>query len=400
MRSSYLPGLIPIIPASKRRLSSRSLHFTFYVSIMNARIDHNRWMARALALARRGEGLTRPNPPVGAVVVHGQRLLGQGWHHRAGGPHAEALAIQEAGTHARNATLYVTLEPCSTRGRTPPCTHTIIQSGIRRVVLAARDPNPKHNGRGIAILRKAGIEVLEGIGAPEARQLIAPFKQWIIAQRPYLTLKLAMSLDGKIADERGRSRWITGPAARKQVQAWRRRADAILVGARTVLADDPSLLPTPKGGRRPWRVIVDTHGTLASSANIFTDGHATQTIIATTRRCPARRQAAWRSTGAQVWVLPGARGRVSLAALMQKLGHLGILHILCEGGGELAASLIRAGLVNEFRFFVAPCIIGGRKAPGAVGGIGWALLAAPKLVVTECRRIGKDILIAARLGQK
>ena len=221
---------------------------------MTSRLDHNYWMARALALARRGEGLTRPNPPVGAVIVRTRRmvhqgclvhqgyLVGQGWHHHAGGLHAEALAIQEAGTRAMNATLYVTLEPCCTQGRTPPGTRAIIQSGIRRVVLATRDPNPRHNGRGIAILRKAGIEVIEGIGAPEAQQLLAPFKQWIRTLRPYLTLKLAVSLDGKIADERGRSRWITGPAARRQVQAWRRSADAILVGARTVLADNAEIM--------------------------------------------------------------------------------------------------------------------------------------------------------------
>ncbi|MDP2989383.1 MAG: bifunctional diaminohydroxyphosphoribosylaminopyrimidine deaminase/5-amino-6-(5-phosphoribosylamino)uracil reductase RibD [Kiritimatiellota bacterium] len=363
---------------------------------MTSRLDHNYWMARALALARRGEGLTRPNPPVGAVIVRGRRLVGQGWHHHAGALHAEALAIRNAGGRARNATLYVTLEPCCTQGRTPPCTRAIIQSGIRRVVLAARDPNPRHNGRGIAILRKAGLEVIEGVAASEARQLIAPFEQWIRTSRPYLTLKLAVSLDGKIADERGRSRWITGPAARRQVQAWRRSADAILVGARTGKADDPSLLPKPPGGRRPWRVIVDTHGTLASSAKIFTDGFQTQTIIATTRRCPVRRQTAWRATGAQVWVLPGSPGRVSLAALMKKLGHLGCLHVLCEGGGELAAALIRAGLVNEFRFFIAPRIIGGGKAPSAIGGAGWPLSAAPKLVFTECRRMGHDILIKAR----
>ena len=363
---------------------------------MNSRINHNYWMDRALALARRGEGLTRPNPPVGAVIVRGSNLVGQGWHHHAGGLHAEALAIHEARARARNATLYVTLEPCCTQGRTPPCTRAIIQAGIRRVVLAARDPNPRHNGRGAAILRKAGIEVIEGIGAPEARQLIAPFTQWIRTRRPYLTLKLAVSLDGKIADERGRSRWITGPAARRQVQAWRRSADAILVGVGTVKADNPSLLPKPPGGRRPWRVVVDTRGTVAPDARIFTDGFQTQTIIATTRHCPARRQTVWRATGAQVWVLPESRGGVSLAALMKKLGGLGCLRVLCEGGADLSASLIRAGLVDEVRFFIAPCIIGGGKAPGAVGGAGWPLLAAPKLVFTECRRMGQDILVTAR----
>ncbi len=361
---------------------------------MNIRRDHEFWMARALELARKGEGLTRPNPPVGAVIVRGGRIVGQGWHHQAGAPHAEPLALRAAGAQARNATLYVTLEPCCTHGRTPPCTQAIIHAGIRRVVIAVRDPNPSHNGRGAASLRKAGIEVIEGFGALEARQLIAPFQKWIRTKRPYLALKLAVSLDGKIADERGRSRWLTGPAARRQVQAMRRRADAILVGVGTALADNPSLLPKPPGGRHPWRVVTDSCGSLAPNAGILTDGFQAQTIIATTRRCPAQRLAAWQSGGVQVWVLPESRNGVSLPALMQKLGRLGVLMVLCEGGGQLAASLIRAKLVDEFRFFVASRIIGG-KAPGAVGGAGWPLASAPQLIFSECRTIGPDIMIRA-----
>ena len=353
-------------------------------------------MASALALARRGEGLTRPNPPVGALIVNNRRIISRGWHHCAGTLHAEALAIHQAGPRARNATLYVTLEPCCTHGRTPPCTQAIINSGIRRVVLAVRDPNPKHNGRGIIALRKAGIEVIEGVGALEAQQLIAPFAQWIRTLRPYLTLKLAISLDGKIADEHGRSRWITGPAARAQVQTWRRCADAILVGAGTVLADNPALLPKPPGRHRPWRVVVDARGAITPNAKIFTDGNQAQTIMATTRRCPLQRQIAWQAAGATIWVLPEAHTKVSLPALMKKMGRTGILHVLCEGGGELAAALIQAGLVNNFRFFIAPCIIGGRQTPGAVGGIGWPLATAPKLVFTECRPMGPDILITAK----
>ncbi|MBI2442201.1 MAG: bifunctional diaminohydroxyphosphoribosylaminopyrimidine deaminase/5-amino-6-(5-phosphoribosylamino)uracil reductase RibD [Lentisphaerae bacterium] len=363
---------------------------------MNVRQNHNHWMKRALALARRGEGLTRPNPPVGAVIVRAGKLLGQGWHHRAGAEHAEILAIHAAGARARNATLYVTMEPCCTQGRTPPCTRAIIRSDIRRVVVAARDPNPRHNGRGLAILRKAGLKVTEDVGIDEARQLLAPFATWIRTRRPYLVLKLAASFDGKIADEYGRSRWITAPAARAQVQAWRRSADAILVGAGTALTDNPSLWPKPARGRRPWRVVVDTRGTLSPGARIMTDQYQAQTIIATTAACPARRRAAWRAKGAQVWVLPRAQEGVALRTLMQKLGKLGCLQVLCEGGGKLAASLIRLRLVNEFRFFFAPCILGGRKAPSVVGGRGWPLKAAPKLVFTGCRRIGKDLLISAK----
>ncbi|MBI2438932.1 MAG: bifunctional diaminohydroxyphosphoribosylaminopyrimidine deaminase/5-amino-6-(5-phosphoribosylamino)uracil reductase RibD, partial [Lentisphaerae bacterium] len=295
------------------------------ILLKNNRANHVFWMKRALGLARRGEGLTRPNPPVGAVIVRVGKLLGQGWHHRAGGEHAEALAIRAAGARARNATLYVTLEPCCTQGRTPPCTRAIIQAGIRRVVIAARDPNPRHNGRGVAKLRRAGLKVIEGICATEARQLIAPFAAWISRRRPYLTLKLALSLDGKIADERGRSRWITGPSARRQVQAWRRSADAILVGAGTVISDDPALWPRPLGRRRPWRVVVATRGNLPARARMLTGNYRAQTIIAATRACPARRRRAWAAQGARVWTLPRSKDGVALAALMKKLGSLGCL---------------------------------------------------------------------------
>ena len=353
-------------------------------------------MAMALALARRGEGLTRPNPPVGAVLVRGGRPVGQGWHHRAGGPHAEVLALRQAGARARGATLYVTLEPCCTQGRTPPCTAALLEAGIRRAVVAVRDPNPQHAGRGLAILRRAGIEVSEGTCAPDARRLIAPFAKWIRTGRPFLVLKMAASLDGKIADGRGRSRWITGPAARRCVHAWRRQADAVLVGAGTVVADNPSLLPRPARGRRPWRVALDSRGRIRPDARLLTDGQADRTILATTRQCPVRRLAAWRAAGASAWVLPNTRAGVSLPALLKRLGRLGCLQVLCEGGGTLAASLVRARGVDEIRWFLAPRLLGGDRAAGAMGKPGWPLASAPQWIFDECRRIGRDLLLTAR----
>ncbi len=348
---------------------------------------HACWMQRALALARRGEGLTRPNPPVGALVVNRGRLVGAGWHRRAGAPHAEALALSDAGAPARGGTLYVTLEPCCTRGRTPPCTRAIIAAGVKTVVAAIRDPNPRHRGQGFKILRQAGIEVIEGVGRAEARELIAPFAKWVGRGRPYLTLKLAMTLDGKIADRRGQSKWITSPAARREVQALRRRADAILVGAGTVRADNPSLLPRPALGRRPWRVVVDSRGTLAGRYQILQPPDAARTIMATTRHCPEKTRAGWQAAGAQVWTLPAAGGRVSLPALLRRLGAMGLLHVVCEGGGELAAALIRARLADEYRFFVALRILGGKTAPGAAGGPGWLLPSAPELAFADCRLV-------------
>lgn len=291
--------------------------------------DDTQWMNEALRLARLGEGLTRPNPPVGAVVVRHGRLIGRGWHRKAGGPHAEVYALRQAGRHARGATLYVTLEPCSTRGRTPPCTDAIRKAGIKRVVAAITDPNPRHAGKGFKLLREAGLEVVSGIGSEDARELLSPFAVSMLCRRPYITMKLAESLDGRIADSIGRSKWITGPAARAAVQGFRRRVDAVLVGAGTVLADNPSLLPRPAKGRSPFRIIVDTTGKVPVTSRVFTDGFASQTVLATTKRCPARRQADYAKSGATVLVLPSAANGVSLPALMRSLHALGILHVLC-----------------------------------------------------------------------
>lgn len=347
--------------------------------------DDLRFMLRALELARKGEGLTRPNPPVGAVVVRAGRIVGEGWHRKAGGPHAEIHALRDAGAKARGATVYVTLEPCSTFGRTPPCTEALIAAGVKRVVVAARDPNPRHAGRGVTLLRRAGIAVTTGVAEDEARALIAPFSKWILTQRPWVTLKLGMTLDGRIADATGRSRWITSAASRREVQHLRRRADAILVGRGTARADDPSLLPVPARGRKPWRVVVDTHGSLPATLRVFTDEARARTLLATTRG----------ESSPNRLVLP-ARGRyVSLRALMRELGRRGLLHVVCEGGGELAAALWRDGLVDEAWLFLAPKLLGGDARP-AFGGIGWPLAKAPELEVREVRRVGPDTLIVAR----
>lgn len=352
-------------------------------------------MRRALELARAYEGFTRPNPPVGAVVVRDGRIVGEGAHPGAGQPHAEVFALRAAGAKARGATLYVTLEPCSTHGRTPPCTEAVVAAGISRVVAAVRDPNPRHAGRGLRLLRRAGIEVTEGIACDEAAVLIEPFGRWITRRMPWLTLKLATTLDGRIADAAGRSKWITGPAARQIVHDLRRRVDAIMVGAGTVLADDPSLLPRPARGREPWRVVVDTAGRVPVTAHVLSDAAVSRTVMATTDRCPDRRLAEWLAAGAQVAVLPAGEGGVSLAHLMGHLGGLGILHVLCEGGGGLAGSLARAGLVDEYLWFVGPRILGAEARP-AIGGAGWPLETAPELAVSEVRKVGKDVMIRAR----
>jgi len=326
---------------------------------------HEPFMQRALALAKRGEGLTRPNPPVGAVLVQNGQIIAEGFHKKAGLDHAERACLKKSPiANLQSSILYVTLEPCSTTGRTPPCTDLIIECGIRRVVIGCKDPNPAHAGRGIRILRRAGVEVSTGICRAEAEALIAPFAKRILTGMPYVTLKLASTLDGRIADASGKSKWITGPQARARVQELRRSADAIMVGAGTVRADDPSLLPRPAKGRAPWRVIVGSN--IPKGSKILTDEASDRTLV---------------------------RGG-SIQEILKELGDLGVMHVLCEGGGELAGSLVRAGLVDEFALFIAPALLGGDGFP-MVGKKGWPLAKMPLLEFQTLEKCGKDVFIRA-----
>ncbi len=330
------------------------------------------FMMRAIGLAKLGEGLTRPNPPVGAVLVLEDQVIAEGWHHKAGDDHAERDCLKKLPpmpVDLGSATLYVTLEPCSTHGRTPPCTDLILQKGIGRVVVAVEDLNPKHAGRGLDILRDAGVEVVTGVCEKEARELIAPFEKFITTGLPYVTLKLASTLDGRIADREGNSKWITGPEARERVQEMRRRADAIMVGAGTVRADDPSLLPRPSEGRKPWRVIIGKD--IPESSKVWNDEAAEQTLV--------------RSGDL----------KVILQELAQK--HE-VMHVLCEGGGQLAAGLVEAGLVDEFAFFIAPKLMGADGLPnfGKTGGL---ISGVQNLEFQSMEQLGGDVLLRARWEQ-
>lgn len=363
------------------------------MTVTNLAAD-NQWMQRALTLARKGEGHTRPNPPVGAVIVRNGKVLGEGFHQKAGQPHAEIIALNQADNQARRSTLYVTLEPCCTRGRTGPCTEAIIQSGIQRVVVGTEDPNPSHRGAGLRRLKRAGIHVDTGVCESDASRLIRPFAKWITTGRPYVTLKIAMSLDGKIADRKGSSRWISCPSSREYVQAIRAVVDAILVGGKTARLDNPSLgAGTLK--RLPLRVVVDSSGNLPLNLRIFTDGAQAQTLIATTRKCPTQKVETIRRLGAQVWVLPEKQAHVSITSLLSRLGRAGFLHVLCEGGGMLAENMIRNDLIDEYLFFVAPKIIGSQNAAAAVQGTGWGLNMAPKVRFTDVEPLGCDVMIRA-----
>ncbi len=349
-------------------------------------------MLRALALARRGEGLTRPNPAVGAVVVRNGRVVGEGFHRKAGGPHAEVVALRKAGTRARGATLYVTLEPCSTWGRTPPCTDAILAAGVRRVVVAVKDPNPRHAGKGLDLLRRRGVQVTCGVGGLEAERLLAPFATWMTTGRPRVILKMGMTLDGRIADARGRSRWITGPAARKMVQALRARSDGILVGRATAQLDNPSLLPVSARGRRPLRVVLDRLGRLPLRSRLFTDGHQDQTLVFVSPQAPILYRQQLTRRGVEVQVVPADRRGLRLNRVLDALGRKGLLQIVCEGGGELAGALLRQNLVDEAMLFVAPRCLGDAGRP-VVAGAAWRLDEESSLHVVQTTLVGDDVLI-------
>ena len=349
-------------------------------------------MRRALELARRGEGYTRPNPLVGAVVVKDGEIIAEGYHAHYGGPHAEAVALERAGEAAQGADLYVNLEPCVHWGKTPPCADRIIAAGVRRVIIASRDPNPLVNGKGVEKLRAAGIQVIEGVLEDEAHELNEIFFHWITTKRPFVSLKLAMSLDGKIATKTGDSRWITGPEARRRVHELRRRHAAVLVGVNTVLADDPELTVREVEGPQPLRVILDSRGRTPTTAKVL--DRAAKTLIAATSSMPREAEERLREAGAEVARFPAAGGKVDLEALLRWLGERGVDSVLVEGGGEVAWSFVSRGLVRKFYLFYGPVVIGGRDAVPGVGGEGFPDLdGAVRLAIQGVERLGADLLV-------
>ena len=371
-------------------------------------------MKLALRLARRGCGATSPNPMVGAVLVKRGAVIGRGWHRQAGGPHAEVEALRDAarrGHDPRGATLHVTLEPCCTHGRTPPCTDAIIAAGITCVVVAATDPNPAHAGRGFRVLRRTGIEVVAGVLADEAARLNEAFNHWIVHRTPFVTVKAAMTLDGKIATASGESKWITGEAARAEGMKLRRGADAILVGVNTVLADDPALtartisnLKSPISNPRLRRIILDSRARTPLTAKVVSDELAALTTIVVMNAAPARRVAAL-AKRVNVWIAPSAglplgRSRVNPRWLLKKLGRENVTSLLVEGGGEVNAAFLLGGFAHRVVFFYAPKILGGRDSHKAVAGAGARSLAeAMTLREVEWRRVGDDLMMTALVSR-
>jgi diaminohydroxyphosphoribosylaminopyrimidine deaminase/5-amino-6-(5-phosphoribosylamino)uracil reductase len=353
-------------------------------------------MRRALDLAALGRGLAAPNPMVGAVLVRDGVVVGEGWHAGPGTHHAEVAALEAAGEAARGATLICTLEPCDHHGRTPPCTDALIRAGIARAVIAATDPNPVVDGRGIARLRHAGIAVETGTLEAEARRLNRGFERHVVTGLPFVTLKLAASLDGKTAAADGTSKWITGQEARADVHRLRAGADAILVGAGTVLADDPALTVRDPafGGRPPLRVIADARGRVPADRTVFDD--AAPSLVVTTDLAPPDRIAAWSDRGAEVVVVEASPAGVLVTRLVETLGKRDVQSLLVEGGATLAWSLVEARLVDSIVLYLAPLLVGGATAPGVVGGAGFAPIggAAPVDVV-DVTALGRDLRVEA-----
>jgi diaminohydroxyphosphoribosylaminopyrimidine deaminase/5-amino-6-(5-phosphoribosylamino)uracil reductase len=364
-------------------------------------MDDIGWMARALTLATQGRGLTSPNPMVGAVVARDGVLIAEGFHERAGRPHAEAVALTHAGQRARGATLYVNLEPCNHSGRTPPCVGAIIRSGIRRVVSATRDPNPRVTGGGTAALIAAGIEVTTGLLERAARDLNRVFFTAIDRQRPHVTMKWAMTLDGKIAAFDRTSRWITGPAARLEAHRLRSQSDAILTGIGTVLADDPSLTVRldPPWPREPYRVVVDSRARLPLSAAMLRTGTPARILVAVGEDAPASRVAALESAGVTVLPCKSREGRVDVADVCGRLHGLDVTAVLLEAGGGVAGAFLDAGLVDRVAAFIAPTLLGGAGAPAPIAGGGLGLGDAVRLTDVTARPVGDDWLIEGNVSR-
>ena len=366
----------------------------------------------ALRLARRGLGTTSPNPTVGAILVKGGKIIGRGRTTPAGGPHAEIQALRDAekrGHSSRGATLYVTLEPCCTHGRTPPCTDAIIAAGIKRVVVGATDPNPRHSGHGFKLLSRAGVKVTHDILSDECARLNEAFNHWIVHRTPFVTVKAAMTLDGKIATANGQSKWITGEAARAVGTKLRQGSDAILVGVNTVLADDPSLTFRGKMNRGPLRrIILDSMARTSLKSKVVSDKDAVSTTIVVSNRAPKTRVTGL-SKRVTVWVAPLAKKnsrtayapRLDLRWILNRLGAENVTSLLVEGGGEVNASFLLGGFAHRVAFFYAPKILGGRDARKAVAGDGPKSLAdALPLREVEWRKLGPDLLLTARVASR
>lgn len=355
-------------------------------------------MRRALELAVQGQGHVEPNPMVGCVIVQGAEIIGEGWHRKFGGPHAEIEALQIAGRRAAGATMLVTLEPCCHFGKTPPCTRAVIEAGIRRVVVAQRDPFPKVDGGGLEELRAAGIEVEVGLLEAEARRLNAPYLKLLSTGRPWVIAKWAMTLDGRTATHSGSSKWISCEASRAIVHELRGKVDAIVVGRETARMDDPLLTARPPGPRTPLRVVVDTRGLLASTSQLVCTARQTPLMVAVGSTSLGRERKRLADAGCEVFVCRGESHTDRLFRLLDELGRRRLTNVLIEGGGQLLGGLLDAGQIDEVHVFIAPKIVGGEAARSPIEGEGIDLM--PEALALDCvqwKQVGSDLYLHGRV---
>ncbi len=355
-----------------------------------------KWMSLALSLAKKGEGKVSPNPMVGAVLTKNGTMIAQGYHRYFGGPHAEVEAIEKAKAKAKGATLYVSLEPCSHWGKTPPCTQKIIKAGVKKVIAATLDPNPVNSGKGIEELQKGGIETEVGIMKEEAEKVNEAFFKFMKRRIPFVIVKAAASLDGKIATYKGESKWITSEKSRRLAHRLRDRVDAVLVGVNTIISDDPSLLPISK--KNFARIVLDSSLRIPLKARIFQDRDKADTFVFTTSRSDKDKLLQLDKKGIKVVMMEEEDGKVSLVEVLKKLGELEIMNLLVEGGGEVIGSFFEKRSVDKIFLFLAPRIIGGRRALTWVEGKGVDFLEeTPLIEINSVKKIGGDLLLEGRV---
>lgn len=360
-------------------------------------MNDEKWMKRALRLAEKGRGRTSPNPMVGAVLVKNGQVVGEGYHARAGEAHAEILALRQAGEEARGSTLYINLEPCIHYGKTPPCAPAVIEAKVRRVVIGMEDPNPLVTGRGLKSLKKAGLDVEVGVLEKECRRLNEAFCKYILKKEPFVILKVAATLDGKIATREGDSKWISGETSRHFVHRMRDQVDGVVVGIGTVLKDDPQLTARIKKGRDPYRIILDSRLRIPEDAKVIGNSPS-KTIIATTELAARDKIERLEKKGVRILTLDSKQGRVDLKNCLSKLGEMGMMSLLVEGGSQVNGSFLGEGLIDKILFFLSPKLIGDREALGIFGGSGKANLKETiPLNELRVRRMGEDILIEGYL---
>jgi diaminohydroxyphosphoribosylaminopyrimidine deaminase/5-amino-6-(5-phosphoribosylamino)uracil reductase len=360
-------------------------------------MDDRKWMKQALRLAEAGRGRTSPNPVVGAVLVKKGKVVGEGYHAKIGEPHAEIIALRQAREKARGAALYLNLEPCTHYGRTPPCVPQVVKAGVKRVVIGMEDPNPLVNGKGIEALRKSGLDVNVGVLEKECRRLNEAFCKYILKKEPFVLLKVAATLDGKIATRSGDSKWISGEASRRFVHKLRDQVDGVLVGIGTVLRDDPLLTARMKEGREPYRIVLDSRLKIPEKAKVF-EHSPSEVILATTGSAPQDKIERLEKRGVRVLVIDSREGRVNLRSCLRKLGEIGVMNLLVEGGSQINGSFLDEGLIDKLLLFLSRRLMGDPQAPGIFGGRGAShLKEAVALKEIKTKRMGEDILVEGYL---